>query len=92
MAGKRVKKDAATKVARQRLSVLELAETLGSISEACRYDRWLKLEDCLWFLRTGPLDIYRRWLQCAGYDGSLTIFSLRNTRRVRLTAPLVCRR
>ena len=36
MAGKTVEKDAAVKVARQRLSVLELAETLGNISEACR--------------------------------------------------------
>lgn len=36
MAGKTVEKDAAVKVARQRLSVLEMAETLGNISEACR--------------------------------------------------------
>jgi len=36
MSGKRVEKDAATKVARQRLGVLEMAETLGNISEACR--------------------------------------------------------
>ena len=36
MAEKCVEKDAATKVARQRLSVLEMAETLGNISEACR--------------------------------------------------------
>jgi len=28
--------DAATKLARQRLSVLELAEILGNVSEACR--------------------------------------------------------
>ena len=28
--------DAVTKLARQRLSVLELAETLGNVSEACR--------------------------------------------------------
>ena len=36
MAGRVVEKDAAVKVARQRLSVLEMAETLGNISEACR--------------------------------------------------------
>lgn len=36
MKEKVVTKDAATKVARQRLSVLEMAETLGNISEACR--------------------------------------------------------
>jgi len=36
MASKVVEKDAAMKVARQRLSVLEMAETLGNISEACR--------------------------------------------------------
>lgn len=36
MAEKRVEKDAATKVARQRLSVLEMADALGNISEACR--------------------------------------------------------
>lgn len=36
MAGKTVEKDAATKVARQRLSVLEMSEALGNISEACR--------------------------------------------------------
>ena len=36
MAGKIVEKDATVKVARQRLSVLEMAETLGNISEACR--------------------------------------------------------
>ena len=36
MAGKIIEKDAATKVARRRLSVLEMAETLGNISEACR--------------------------------------------------------
>ena len=36
MKGKVVEKDAATKVARQRLSVLEMSETLGNISEACR--------------------------------------------------------
>ena len=33
---KTVEKDAAVKVARQRMSVLEMAETLGNISEACR--------------------------------------------------------
>ena len=38
MAGKIVEKDATVKVARQRLSVLEMAETLGNISEACRRD------------------------------------------------------
>jgi len=36
MAGKVVEKDAVTKVARHRLSVLEMAEALGNISEACR--------------------------------------------------------
>jgi len=36
MAGKTVEKDPVVKVARQRLSVLEMAETLGNISEACR--------------------------------------------------------
>ncbi|NLW78620.1 MAG: helix-turn-helix domain containing protein [Ruminococcaceae bacterium] len=36
MAGKVVEKDSAVKVARQRLSVLEMAETLSNISEACR--------------------------------------------------------
>jgi len=36
MANKVVEKEAAMKVARQRLSVLEMAETLGNISEACR--------------------------------------------------------
>ena len=36
MAKKVVEKEAAMKVARQRLSVLEMAETLGNISEACR--------------------------------------------------------
>lgn len=36
MAEKKVEKDAATKVARGRLSVLEMAEELGNISEACR--------------------------------------------------------
>lgn len=35
MAGKAVEKDP-TKVARQRLSVLEMAETMRYISEACR--------------------------------------------------------
>lgn len=34
IAEKRIEKDAPTKVARQRLSVLEMAETLGNISEA----------------------------------------------------------
>lgn len=33
---KTVTKDAATKVARQRMSVLEMAEALGNVSEACR--------------------------------------------------------
>ena len=36
MAEKIVEKKAEVKVARQRLSVLEMAETLGNISEACR--------------------------------------------------------
>lgn len=36
MAEKMVEKDAVVKVARHRLSVLEMAETLGNISEACR--------------------------------------------------------
>ena len=36
MTGNPVSKDPAVKVARQRLSVLEMAETLGNISEACR--------------------------------------------------------
>jgi len=36
MAGKIVEKDATMKVARQRLSVLEMSEALGNISEACR--------------------------------------------------------
>ena len=36
MAGKIVEKDAVTKAARQRLSVLEMSEALGNISEACR--------------------------------------------------------
>ena len=36
MAGKVVEKDSAIKVAWYRLSVLEMAETLGNISEACR--------------------------------------------------------
>ncbi len=36
MSGKIEEKDPATKVARQQLSVLEMAETLGNISEACR--------------------------------------------------------
>ena len=36
MAEKRVEKDATTKVARQRLSVLEMADALGNISETCR--------------------------------------------------------
>ena len=36
MAGKVVEKDPVVKVARQRLSVLEMAEALGNISEACR--------------------------------------------------------
>ena len=35
-AGRIVEKGATVKVARQRLSVLEMAETLGNISEACR--------------------------------------------------------
>ena len=39
MSGKVVEKDASAKVARQRLSVLEMAETLGNISEACRRGR-----------------------------------------------------
>lgn len=38
MAGKVVEKDAAVKVAGQRLSVLEMAKTLVNISEACRQD------------------------------------------------------
>ncbi len=38
MAEKRVERDAPTKVARQRLSMLEMAETLGNISEACHSD------------------------------------------------------
>ena len=36
MSEKIVEKDSATKVARKRLSVLDMAETLGNISEACR--------------------------------------------------------
>lgn len=36
IAGEIVEKDATVKVARERLSVLEMAETLGNISEACR--------------------------------------------------------
>jgi transposase InsO family protein len=36
MSKKVVEKDASTKIARKRLSVLEMAETLGNISEACR--------------------------------------------------------
>ena len=36
MSEKIVEEDSATKVARKRLSVLEMAETLGNISEACR--------------------------------------------------------
>ncbi len=33
---KRASRDAATKVAQQRLSVLELAKELGNVAEACR--------------------------------------------------------
>jgi len=40
MAEKIVEKNAAMKVARQRLSVLEMAETLGNISEACAAAAW----------------------------------------------------
>lgn len=58
MAGRVVEKDAVVKVARQRLSVLEMAETLGNISEACppgRHgpDEFLRVEAALSDARFG---------------------------------------
>ncbi len=43
ISGRIVAKDSKVKIARKRLSVLQLADNLGSVSEACRRVAWTGL-------------------------------------------------
>jgi hypothetical protein len=60
---------AADKVARQKLGVLELAQTLGNVSEACR------IKDVS---RTRFYE-YKRWFQTHGLEGLKDLLPIRKT-------------